>query len=173
MQGAGSSQQGAYAPIHPMQLDYMYGHCNWMNEVSDQEYWNRPRFGSVLTEAVCLNRSAITGSFDRFDGSEEAMDSTSMLPEVVLRRESRIFGPTLLLVVLGQGITLGRTLLRKITLALGLMRIRCRILWTNDGPLLFMFLYFVSVFLMYFYFYVRTIFISFLLKVNKLFPPVM
>jgi len=36
--GAGSSQQGAYAPIHPMQLDYMFGHCNWMNEVSDQEY---------------------------------------------------------------------------------------------------------------------------------------
>jgi len=27
-----------------------------------------------LTEAVCLNRRAITGSFDRFDGSKEAMD---------------------------------------------------------------------------------------------------
>jgi len=42
--------------------------------VSDQEYWNRPRFGPELTEAVYLNRRAITGSFDRFDGSEEAMD---------------------------------------------------------------------------------------------------
>jgi len=42
--------------------------------VSDQEYWNRPRFGPELTEAVCLNRRAIMGSFDRFDGSEEAMD---------------------------------------------------------------------------------------------------
>jgi len=57
-----------------MMLDYMFGHCNWMNEVSDQEYWNRPRFGPELTEAVCLNRRAIMGSFDRFDGSEEAMD---------------------------------------------------------------------------------------------------
>jgi len=42
--------------------------------VSDQEYWNRPRFGPKLTEAVCLNRRAITRLFDRFDGSEEAMD---------------------------------------------------------------------------------------------------
>jgi len=57
-----------------MHLDYMFGHCNWMNEVSDQEYWNRPRFGSELAEAVCLNRRAITRSFNRFDGSEEAMD---------------------------------------------------------------------------------------------------
>jgi len=71
---AGSSQQGAYAPIHPMQMDYMMGHYNWMKEVSDQEYWNLPPFGPELTEAVCLNRRAITGSFDRFDGSEEAMD---------------------------------------------------------------------------------------------------
>jgi len=57
-----------------MQLDYMFGHCNWMNEVSDQEYGNRPRFGQELTEIVYLNRRAITGSFDRFDGFEEAMD---------------------------------------------------------------------------------------------------
>jgi len=57
-----------------MMLDYMFSHCNWMNEVSDQEYWNRPIFGPELTEAVCLNRRAITGSFDRFDGSEVAMD---------------------------------------------------------------------------------------------------
>jgi len=57
-----------------MQMDYMMGHCNWMNEVSDQEYWNCPRFGPELTEAVCLNRRAITGSFDRFYGSKEAMD---------------------------------------------------------------------------------------------------
>jgi len=28
VQGEGSSQQGAYAPIHPMQLDYMFGQCN-------------------------------------------------------------------------------------------------------------------------------------------------
>jgi len=42
--------------------------------VSDQEYWNRPRFEPELTEVVCLNRRAITGSFDQFDGSEEAMD---------------------------------------------------------------------------------------------------
>ena len=72
--GEGSSQQGAYAPIHPMMLDYMFGHANWMNEVSDQEYWNRPRFGQEFTEAVCLNRRKMTGSFERFDGSEEAMD---------------------------------------------------------------------------------------------------
>jgi len=45
-----------------------------MNKVYDQEYWNRPRFGLELTEAVCLNRRAITGSFNRFAGSEEAMD---------------------------------------------------------------------------------------------------
>jgi len=57
-----------------MQLDYMFGHCNWMNEVSDQEYWNCPRFGPELTEAVCLSKRAITGSFDRFGGSEEAMN---------------------------------------------------------------------------------------------------
>jgi len=57
-----------------MMLDYMFGHANWMNEVSDQEYWNRPRFGQEFTKAVCLNRRAIMGSFDRFDGSEEAMD---------------------------------------------------------------------------------------------------
>ena len=57
-----------------MQMDCMMGHCNWMNEVSDQEYWNRPRFGLELTEAVCLNRRAIKGSLDRFDGSEDAMD---------------------------------------------------------------------------------------------------
>jgi len=61
-------------PIHPMQLDYMFGHCNWMNEVSDQEYWNRHRFDPMLTEAVCLIKRVITGSFDRFDGSEKAMD---------------------------------------------------------------------------------------------------
>ena len=29
VQGEGSSQSGAYAPIHPMMLDYMFGHCNW------------------------------------------------------------------------------------------------------------------------------------------------
>ena len=45
-----------------------------MNEVSDQEYWNRPRFGQEFIEAVCLNMRAITGSFDCFDGSEEAID---------------------------------------------------------------------------------------------------
>jgi hypothetical protein len=48
--GEGSSQQGTYAPIHPMMMDYMFGHSNWMNEVSDQEYWNRPRFGLEFTE---------------------------------------------------------------------------------------------------------------------------
>jgi len=74
VQGEGSSQPGAHAPIHPMMLDYMFGHCNWMNEVSDQEYWNRPRFGPELSEAVCFNKRAISGSFDRFDGFEEAMD---------------------------------------------------------------------------------------------------
>jgi len=42
-----------------------------MNEVSDHEYWNCPRFGQELTEAVYLNRRAITGSFE---GSEDAMD---------------------------------------------------------------------------------------------------
>ncbi|AES79642.1 hypothetical protein MTR_7g070630 [Medicago truncatula] len=73
--GEGSSQQGAYAPLHPMMLDYMFGHAIWMNEVSAQEYWNRPRFGQEFTEAVCLNRRAMTGSFERFDGSEEAMDN--------------------------------------------------------------------------------------------------
>jgi len=57
-----------------MTLDYMFGNCNWMKEVSDQEYWNRSRFGPELTEAVCLNKRAITGSFDRFEGSEEGMD---------------------------------------------------------------------------------------------------
>ena len=57
-----------------MMLDYMFGHCNWMNEASNQEDWNCPRFGPELTKAVCLNRRAITGSFDRFDGSEEVMD---------------------------------------------------------------------------------------------------
>jgi len=45
-----------------------------MNEVSNQEYWNHPRFGPELTEEVYLNRRAITRSFDRFDGFEEAMD---------------------------------------------------------------------------------------------------
>jgi len=57
-----------------MQLDYMFGHCNWMNEVSDQEYWNHPRFGQELTKAACLHRRAIIGSFNRFGGSEDAMD---------------------------------------------------------------------------------------------------
>lgn len=72
--GEGSGQQGAHAPLHPMLLDYMFGHANWMNEVSDQAMWNRPRFGQEFSEAVCLNRRAMTGSFERFDGSEEAMD---------------------------------------------------------------------------------------------------
>jgi len=45
VQGEGSSQPGAHAPIHLMMLDYMFGHYNWMNEVFDQEYWNRPRLG--------------------------------------------------------------------------------------------------------------------------------
>jgi hypothetical protein len=72
--GEGSSQQVAYAPIHPIMLDYMFGHANWMNEVLDQEYWNRPRFGQEFTEVVCLNRRKMTGSFERFNGSEEAMD---------------------------------------------------------------------------------------------------
>ena len=54
-----------------MMVNYMFGHSNWMNEVSDQE---RPRFGPEFTEAVYLNRRPITGSFERFDGSEEAMD---------------------------------------------------------------------------------------------------
>jgi len=57
-----------------MMLDYMFGHSNWMNEVSDQEYWSRPKFGQKLTEAVCLNRRPMTESFERFDGSEEAID---------------------------------------------------------------------------------------------------
>ena len=72
--GEGSSQQGAYAPIHPMLLDYMFGQANWINEVSDQEYWNRPRFGQEFTKAVCLNRRPMTRSFERFDGSKETMD---------------------------------------------------------------------------------------------------
>jgi len=72
--GEGSSQQSAYAPIHPMLLDYMFGHANWMSEVSDQEYWNRPRFRQEFTEAFCLNRRPMTGSVERFYGSEEAMD---------------------------------------------------------------------------------------------------
>ncbi|RHN52178.1 hypothetical protein MtrunA17_Chr6g0477621 [Medicago truncatula] len=38
------------------------------------EYWNHPRSGKEFTEAVCLNRRPMTGSFERFDGSEEAMD---------------------------------------------------------------------------------------------------
>ena len=42
--------------------------------LSDQEYWNRPRFGQEFNEAVCLNRRPVTGSFERFDGSEETMD---------------------------------------------------------------------------------------------------
>ncbi|KEH26646.1 hypothetical protein MTR_6g065960 [Medicago truncatula] len=41
---------------------------------SQQEYWNHPRSGKEFTEAVCLNRRPMTGSFERFDGSEEAMD---------------------------------------------------------------------------------------------------
>ena len=57
-----------------MLLDYMFGQANWMNEVSDQEYWNRPRFGQEFTEAVCLNRRPMTGSFERFDGSEDITD---------------------------------------------------------------------------------------------------
>jgi len=28
VEGEGSSQPGAHAPIHPMMLDYMFGHCN-------------------------------------------------------------------------------------------------------------------------------------------------
>jgi len=52
----------------------MLNQANWMNEVSDQKYWNRPRFDQEFTEAVYLNRRPITGSFERFDGSEEAMD---------------------------------------------------------------------------------------------------
>jgi hypothetical protein len=43
--GEGNSQQGAYALIYLMMLDYMFDHANWMNEVSNQEYWNRARFG--------------------------------------------------------------------------------------------------------------------------------
>jgi len=31
VQGEGSSQEGAHPPIHTMQLNYMFGHCNWMN----------------------------------------------------------------------------------------------------------------------------------------------
>jgi len=50
-------------------LDYMFRHSNWMNEVFDQEYWNRPRFGLEFSEAVYLNRRKITGSFERIDGS--------------------------------------------------------------------------------------------------------
>jgi len=45
-----------------------------MNEVSDYEYWNRPRVGHEFSEAVCLNRRKMRGSFERFDGSEETMD---------------------------------------------------------------------------------------------------
>jgi hypothetical protein len=45
-----------------------------MNEVFDQEMGNRPRFGLEFSEVVYLNRRAMAGSFERFDGSEEAMD---------------------------------------------------------------------------------------------------
>ena len=46
--------------------------------MSDQEYWNHPRFGKEFNEAVCLNRRPMTGSFERFDGSKETMSSTLM-----------------------------------------------------------------------------------------------
>jgi len=79
-----------------------------------------------------------------------------MLPEVVPRRESRRFGPTLLLVMVGLGAILERILMRRRTLALGLIRTRCRTEWATDGSLLMMFP-FVSALFDVLFFYVRKI----------------
>jgi hypothetical protein len=54
-------------------LDYMFAHSNWMNEVSDQEYWNRLRFGEEFAEATRINRRKMTRFFERLDGSRESM----------------------------------------------------------------------------------------------------
>jgi len=94
-----------------------------MNEVSDQDYWNRPRFGQELTEAAFLHRRAITGSFDRFDGSEDAMDQYFDVTRGRARQESRRLGQILLLEVLVLDTTLERTRMRMRTLAPGLIRI--------------------------------------------------
>jgi len=50
-----------------MMIDYMFAHANWVNEVSDQGYWNRPRFGEEFVEAARINRRKMAGSFDRFN----------------------------------------------------------------------------------------------------------
>jgi len=121
VQGEGSSQPGAHAPIHPMMLDYMFGHCNWMNEVSDQEYWNRPRFGPELTEAVCLNMRAIMGSFDRFDGSKEAMDQYFDVTRGRAQAREQEIRADFAALVLGVSTILARILMRSITLAHGLI----------------------------------------------------
>jgi hypothetical protein len=126
-----------------MMLDYMFGHANWMNELSDQEYWNRPRFGQEFTEAVCLNRRKMTGSFERFDGSEEAMDhyfdvtrGRAQAREQEIRADFAAGGASL-------DITLGKTLMRRRTPTHGFRRTRCRIEWTTDGPpfVIFLFLF--------------------------------
>jgi len=70
-----------------------------------------------------------------------------MLPEVVPRRESRRFGLTLLLVVLGLDTILERILI-------------CRTEWATDGSLLMMFLFDSALFDVLLFFYVRTILIA-------------
>jgi len=44
-----------------------------MNEVSDQEYWNRLRFGQEFTAAAQLHRMPMEGSYDRFHGMRDEM----------------------------------------------------------------------------------------------------
>jgi hypothetical protein len=86
----------------------------------------------------------MTGSFERLDGSEEAMDHYFDVIEVELRLESRRSEPTLLLVEPSLGTTLGRILMQRRTPAHGFRRTRCRIEWTTEGSTHFYFSVFVS-----------------------------
>ena len=136
-----------------MQLGYIFGHCNWMNEVSDQEYWNHPKFGQEFTEAVRLNRRAITWSFDCFDGSEEAMDQYfDVTRGRAQAREQQIRDDFVV------GGARSRYHFGEDSYAENpstwILRTRWRIEWTTGGPLLLMFLSFVSALFNILYFYV-------------------
>lgn len=72
-QGEGS-QHGTYPPVHPMILEYMFTSANWMNEISDQMWVNRPRFSTEFDLEAQMHRRPITGSYERFDSSRERMD---------------------------------------------------------------------------------------------------
>ena len=95
-----------------------------MNETFDQLWVNRPRFSTEFAAEAQLLRRPITRSYERFDNSREGMSIFLIRSDLL-----HISRKKLLMISMRekgeQVITSLRGYKRRVTRALGLMRMRC------------------------------------------------